>query len=77
MIRSVRIFKVQKCGELHDKLQKDVNLLLEADPQGIIVKLFAGNYRVLRCEMLLVCHTGMCSPRLAMSFVVCLATHFR
>lgn len=42
VIRNIRIFKVQKSGELRDKLVKDVSLSCEYDPQGINIKLIAG-----------------------------------
>lgn len=42
VIRSVRIFKVQKSGDLHDKLAKDVSLLCEHCPQGISIKVYEG-----------------------------------
>lgn len=45
VIRSVRIYKVQKSGDLHDKLEKDVNLLCEHGPQGLAIKVFTGMYR--------------------------------
>lgn len=43
VIRSVRIYKVQKSGDLHDKLAKDVNLLCEYSPKGLSIKVLAGN----------------------------------
>lgn len=43
VIRSVRIYKVQKSGDLHDKLAKDVNLSCEFSPQGLSIKVLAGN----------------------------------
>lgn len=42
VIRSVRIFKVQKNGELRDKFNIAVCLLCEYDPQGFILKIFSG-----------------------------------
>lgn len=42
VIRNIRIFKVQKSGELRDKLVKDVSLSCEYDPQGINIKFLAG-----------------------------------
>lgn len=42
VIRNIRIFKVQKSGDLRDKLVKDVSLSCEYDPQGINIKLIAG-----------------------------------
>lgn len=46
VIRSVRIYKVQKSGDLHDKLDKDVNLLCEHGPQGLTIKVFTGMCRL-------------------------------
>lgn len=44
VIRTVRIFKVQKSGDLHDKLDKNVNLLCEYCPQGLTIKVYEGMY---------------------------------
>lgn len=46
VIRNIRIFKVQKNGELRDKLEKDVNLICEYDPQGLNLKLLSGIYDI-------------------------------
>lgn len=40
---NVRVFKVQKTGEFRDKVDKDVSLSCEYDPQGINVKILLGN----------------------------------
>lgn len=50
VIRSVRIYKVQKSGDLHEKLAKDVNLLCEYSPQGVSIKVLAGMWRFLSDE---------------------------
>lgn len=42
VLRSIRVYKVQKSGELCDKLEKDVNLICEYDPQGVNLKLYTG-----------------------------------
>lgn len=42
VLRSIRVYKVQKNGELCDKIEKDVNLICEYDPQGVNLKCFTG-----------------------------------
>lgn len=42
MIRSVRVFKVEKSGDLSDKCNKDVELIIQYDPQGINLKIMSG-----------------------------------
>lgn len=39
VIRSVRIFKVENSGDLSDKCNKDVELTIQYDPQGINLKI--------------------------------------
>lgn len=40
--RNIRIFKVIKTGEFRDKLEKDVSISCEYDPQGINLRILAG-----------------------------------
>lgn len=42
VIRSVRIFKVENSGDLSDKCNKDVELTIQYDPQGINLKIDSG-----------------------------------
>lgn len=42
ILRSIRIFKVQKNGELCDKFEKDISLICEYDPQGVNLKIYTG-----------------------------------
>lgn len=43
ILRSVRVFTVQKNGELNDKNERNINLICEYDPQGINIKTFTGD----------------------------------
>lgn len=70
VIRSVRIFKVQKNGDLHDKLTKDVSLLCEHCSQGITIKILSGIVWCLIAKnqlVLCVCSrlhkSGWCPPK--------------
>lgn len=47
VIRSVRVFKIQKNGDLRDKFDVEVCLLCEYDPQGFVLKIFSGNFQLL------------------------------
>lgn len=42
VIRSVRVFKVENSGDLSDKCNKEVDLLLQYDPQGVNLKIKCG-----------------------------------
>lgn len=42
ILRSTRIFVVQRNGELSDKFGRNINLLCEQDPQGMNMKIFSG-----------------------------------
>lgn len=44
VIRSVRIFKVENSGDLSDKCNKDVELTIQYDPQGINLKIDSGKF---------------------------------
>lgn len=44
-IRSVRLLKVEKSGDLLDKSHKDVDILCEYDPQGINIKILSGKLK--------------------------------
>lgn len=42
ILRSTRVFVVQKNGELSDKFGRNINLICEYDPQGMNLKMFSG-----------------------------------
>lgn len=42
VLRSIRILKVQKNGDLCDKFEKDISLICEYDPQGVNLKIYTG-----------------------------------
>lgn len=41
-MRSVRVFGVQKNGELNDEYERNVHLVCEYDSQGVNMKTFKG-----------------------------------
>lgn len=44
ILKSVRVFEVQKNGELNDKYERNINLICEYDSQGVNMKAFNGKY---------------------------------
>lgn len=47
VLRSTRILKVQKNGELCDKYERDISLICEYDPQGVNLKVYTGKKSIL------------------------------
>lgn len=45
ILRAIRIFVVQKNGELSDKFGRNINLICENDPQGMNMKIFTGKQK--------------------------------
>lgn len=43
VIKCVRVYQILNNGELVDKCKKNVDLLIEYDPQGINLKVLSGN----------------------------------
>lgn len=50
VLRTIRIYKVQKNGDLCDKYGQNMSLLCEYDPQGITLKCFTGKLRERETE---------------------------
>lgn len=42
VFNNIRVYKVQKTGEFRDKVDKEVSLTCEYDPQGINIKILIG-----------------------------------
>lgn len=42
ILKAIRIYEVQKNGELLDKYERSLNLLCEINPQGVNLKIFLG-----------------------------------
>lgn len=43
-IRAVRVYRIESNGDLTDKCNRDVDLLVQYDPQGINLKILTGMY---------------------------------
>lgn len=43
ILKAIRLYKVQKNGELLDKYERNLNLLCEINSQGVNLKIFLGN----------------------------------
>lgn len=45
--RSIRIYMVEKNGKLCDKFDRNIDLICEYDPQGMKMKIFTGETKII------------------------------